>query len=112
MLGFFSLWRIEYEKKEERVQIYKIYKKIFIVSSILFVFGMTITNSYLASSNIHKQKLEDDIHLLEADIDGLNMKKAELSSFQKLREVAYSNGYKYKTAATSFAVVGKNRNGD
>ena len=79
---------------------------------ILFVFGMTITNSYLASSNIHKQKLEDDIHLLEADIDGLNMKKAELSSFQKLREVAYSNGYKYKTAATSFAVVGKNRNGD
>jgi len=100
------------KRKKKGYRFTRFTKKIFIVSSILFVFGMTITNSYLASSNIHKQKLEDDIHLLEADIDGLNMKKAELSSFQKLREVAYSNGYKYKTAATSFAVVGKNRNGD
>ena len=100
------------KRKKKGCRFTRFTKKIFIVSSILFVFGMTITNSYLASSNIHKQNLEDDIHLLEADIDGLNMKKAELSSFQKLREVAYSNGYKYKTAATSFAVVGKNRNGD
>ena len=71
------------KRKKKGCRFTRFTKKIFIVSSILFVFGMTITNSYLASSNIHKQKLEDDIHLLEADIDGLNMKKAELSSFSE-----------------------------
>lgn len=98
------------KRKKKGCKFTRVTKRLLIISSILFVFGMTITNSYLASSNIHKQKLEDDIHLLEADIDGLNMKKAELSSFQKLSKIAFSNGYKYKSAATSFAVVGKNRN--
>ena len=68
---------------------------------------MTITNSYLASSNIHKQKLEDDIHLLEADIDGLNMRMTELSNFQRLNKIACSNGYEYKSSSTSVAVISK-----
>lgn len=82
----------------------KVCKRIFILSTIGFIIGMTYCNSLEATINVSTKELSKEIEVLEGDIDGLNMEVANLTKFEKISEVATSKGYEYKTT-TQTAVV-------
>lgn len=55
--------------------------------------------SYSYSTQV--QNLEIEIHNIQASMDGLEMKKQELVSFERLEEVATKNGYTYRSDAVA-----------
>lgn len=84
----------------------KVCKRILIISTIVFIAGITYCNSLEATINVKVKDLQDDIEVLSGDIDGLNMEKDYLTNFQKIYDVALSNGYEYG-ASTDMAVAAK-----
>lgn len=96
-------------KKKKRNGFSKFSIRLFVISSVLFVFSNVYISSYELALNIDTQKKEKEISFLESDIDGLDMKKQELTSFTRILSIAEDRGYTLQNKAT-YAVVGFHRN--
>lgn len=71
-------------------------KRFFILSLVIFVFGIITIKSLESSYNSQIQKMEATISTVNSEIDGLKMQKQELVSFTHLQKVAKSMGYTYQ----------------
>lgn len=96
-------------QKKKRKGFSKFTFRLFVISSILFVFSNVYMSSYELALSIETQKKEKEISCLESDIDGLDMKKQELASFSRILAVTEDKGYTFKNKTTA-AVVGIHRN--
>ncbi len=83
---------------------------------VVFVFCLFVTlvtslvgNAYEHSMNALESALNKEINILESDIDGLDMQKQELVSFNRIMTVASSKGYTYKQNYTAASVTGVQR---
>ena len=77
------------------------FAQVFLIVTIVFVFGIIMVKSVESSYNRTIQKLQNEIDTLESDIDSLQMQKQELVSFNRVAEVATSKGYTYQNDATA-----------
>lgn len=99
---------LEGRKKMSVKRFNKVCKRVFILSTIGFIIGMTYCNSLEATINVSTNKLSKEIEVLEGDIDGLNMEVTNLTEFKKISKVATSKGYEYETTS-QMAVVSQNK---
>lgn len=97
-------------KKEKRQGFSKFSFRLFIVSCLLFIFSNVYITSYELTLSIETQQKEKEIAILESDIDGLDMKKQELTSYEKIYSIATAKGYRVTNIATASAVIGINKN--
>lgn len=97
-------------KKKETQGFSKFSIRLFVISSVLFVFSNVYISSYELALNIEMQMKEKEINCLESDIDGLNIKKQELASFTRILSIAEDRGYSLQNKATYVAVIGFHRN--
>jgi len=81
-------------------------RRLLILTFAVFALGIVALNSYESTLNVASQKLEKEIDVIEADIDGLDMKKLELASFSRVQTIAEEKGYTYKQSTMTAAVVG------
>ena len=84
-------------------------RRFLIITTFIFVFGITFTKSYEASYNKKIQVLQKQIETTKSEIDDLEMQKQELTTFNRVAEVAQKNGYTYYSSATAFSAQ---NNGD
>ena len=84
-------------------------RRFLILSFAVFSIGIVALNSYESTLNIDSQKVEKEIAVIEADIDGLDMKKLELVSFSRVQAIANEKGYTYQQRTMTAAVVGVQR---
>lgn len=97
-------------KRKNRKGFTKFSYRFAILSAILFIVGQVCFTSYEATLNIEQTKLEKEIAVIESDIDGLNMKKNELTQFTRLHALATEQGYKLTNQITTAAVIKSNQN--
>ncbi|MEG0365233.1 MAG: hypothetical protein RR585_00250 [Coprobacillus sp.] len=95
--------------KRKETKFMKFSRRLLILSFIVFVVGVVTLNSYESTLNINCDKLEKEISTIESDIDGLDMKKLELTAFSRLSTVLTKNGYTYKQNIATAAVIGVQR---
>lgn len=84
-------------------------RRLLMFTFALFALGIVGLNAYESEINIDVQKTRDEITVIEADIDGLDMKKLELASFPHVEAIAKEKGYTYKQSTMTAAVVGVQR---
>lgn len=87
----------------------KFSKRLLIISFTVFVMGIVSLNSYESTLIINCENLQKEISTIESDIDGLDMKKLELTAFSRLSTVLTKNGYTYKQNIATAAVIGVQR---
>lgn len=95
--------------KAKETPFMKFSKRLLILSFSVFVMGIVALNSYESTLNINCENLEKEISTIESDIDGLDMKKLELTAFSRLSSVLTKNGYTYKQNIATAAVIGVQR---
>ncbi|MEG0277294.1 MAG: hypothetical protein RR630_09710 [Coprobacillus sp.] len=95
--------------KRKETKFMQFSRRLLILSFTVFVLGIVSLNSYESTLNINCEKLEKEIGTIESDIDGLDMKKLELTTFTRLSSVLTKNGYTYKQNIATAAVVGVQR---
>ena len=76
-------------------------QKFFIFTLVIFVFGIISIKSIESSYNRKIQTLQQEITTAQSDIDSLEMQKQELVSFNRLANVAQSQGYVYQNDAVA-----------
>lgn len=76
-------------------------QKFFIMTLVIFVFGIIGVKSIESSYNKQIQELQKDITTTQNDIDSLEMQKQELVAFPRLADVANSKGYTYQNDAVA-----------
>lgn len=96
---------MKYKKKKCRIVKYS--KRFMIGTSIIFIFSTVILSSYESSVNIEKSQLESEIQKFKAQIDGLDMKKSELTSFTRIETVSTNKGYHYRLKGETVVVSKK-----
>ena len=79
-------------------------RRFFFVVCASFVLGFVWLTSYESALNIKTQSIEKEIAVIESDIDGLTMKKQELTSFARISSIATKNGYTYQHTTTAAVV--------
>lgn len=97
------------KNKRRETKFTRFARRVMTLSFIIFVVGIVGLNSYESSLNINYQKLEKDIATIESDIDGLDLQKRELASFERVKKVAEDKGYTQKTGSDTAAVKGVQR---
>lgn len=75
--------------------------RFLIISSIIFVFGITYVKSLESSYNKTLQKTENEIKQVQNEIDYLESKKQEMASFSRLNNVASEKGYIYNNESVA-----------
>ena len=93
-------------RKRKECRFIKYSRRLFFVSFALFVLGMPYFTSCEATYNISIKQNEREIEELLASIDGLSMKKNELTNFARLESVTAKQGYQYFTTS-NVAVMSK-----
>ena len=96
--------------KRKETKFTKFSRRLLILIFVIFVMGIVSLNSYESTLNITCEKLEKDIATIESDIDGLDMKQLELTTFSRLSSILTKNGYTYKQNIATAAVVGVPKN--
>lgn len=89
-------------KKNKRETGFEKFSQIFLIFTCIFIFGFTFVKSYEASYNKKIQVLQKQIETTKSEIDDLKMQKQELTTFNRVAEVAQKNGYTYYSSATAF----------
>ena len=79
-------------------------RRFFVVVLASFVMGFVWLTSYESALNIKTQSVEKEINIIQSDIDGLTMKKQELTSFARVSSIATKNGYTYQHTTTAAVV--------
>ena len=72
-------------------------------TTCIFIFGFTFVKSYEASYNKKIQVLQTQIETTKSEIEDLEIQKQELTTFNRVAEVAQKNGYTYYSSATAFS---------
>lgn len=93
--------------KKKRTGFEKFAQRFLVVTCVIFVFGIISIKSLESSYNREYQKLEQDISSTKSTIDGLKMQKQELVAFDRVKSIADSKGYKYKSDAVAAAYTNK-----
>jgi len=90
-------------KKNKKETGFEKFSQIFLIfTTCIFIFGFTFVKSYEASYNKKIQVLQKQIETTKSEIDDLKMQKQELTTFNRVAEVAQKNGYTYYSSATAF----------
>ena len=76
--------------------------KNFLKSFLFLLHVFSFVKSYEASYNKKIQVLQKQIETTKSEIDDLKMQKQELTTFNRVAEVAQKNGYTYYSSATAF----------
>lgn len=76
-------------KKNKRKTGFEKFSQTFLIfTTCIFIFGFTFVKSYEASYNKKIQVLQTQIETTKSEIDDLEMQKQELTTFNRVAEVA------------------------
>lgn len=87
--------------KRKKTGFEKFAQKFLITSIVVFIFGIITIKAMESGYNRDYQKLENEIQTLKSNIDGLEMQKQDLVSFNRLTNVAAEKGYAYRSDAVA-----------
>ncbi len=78
------------------------------VVTIITMVGFVVLESKEAKLNILVESTEQEIADLKTEIDGLDMQKQKLVSFNRVEQLAVEKGYTYKHNTTTALAIGVN----